>query len=138
MKAFIYNQEDGTAAVCFPTGELSFEEMRGRDFPEDAVMVDEKDLPTKDKDFFEAWEVVDGKIEINTKKASDVAKNKIRELREDKFVKADQEMLIAIEGGEPLINIAAKKKLLRDFPERVDKAATLTAMRALIRSFDSV
>ena len=136
MKVFIFTQEDGSAGICFPTGDLSFAEMRGRDFPEDAVMVNEEDLPVADKDFFDAWEVVNDKIEINMVKASDVAKDKIRAMREDKFTAADKDMFFSIEKGESLVAVAAKKTILRDFPARIDSAATLPAMKSLITQFE--
>ena len=138
MKVFIYNQDNGRAAVCFPTGDLSLAEMRGRDFPEDAVMINKEELPMADFDFRDAWEVVSGSIETNIAKASDIAKDKIREMRGSKFAIADQEMLLAIEKGESLVTVAAKKTALRDFPERIDSAPTLPAMKSLINQFEAL
>jgi hypothetical protein len=68
MQVIIYNQ-NGQVAVCTPTGEISIEEVLAKDCPKDAIIVDDSELPAE-YEFFDSWELVNGKVIINeTKKA---------------------------------------------------------------------
>jgi hypothetical protein len=64
MQVIIYTTEKGNVAVCVPTGELSIEEVLSKDCPVGAMIIDNSELP-KDHEFFDAWELVDGKVVIN-------------------------------------------------------------------------
>lgn len=65
-KVIIYKQ-NGQVAVCIPTGELPIEEVLAKDCPEGAIIVDDSELPT-DNEFFNAWELVNGKVVVNEAK----------------------------------------------------------------------
>ena len=59
----------GNVAVCIPTGEIAIDEVLSRaklEYPE-AIIVDADSLPT-DNEFFNAWELVDGKVVVNKTK----------------------------------------------------------------------
>ena len=72
MQVIIYTTENGNVAVTVPTGELPIEQVLAKDCPKGAIIVDDSELP---KDFFDAWELVDGKVVINeAKKAAIIAK----------------------------------------------------------------
>jgi hypothetical protein len=63
-QAIIFTNDNGGVSVCIPTGELPIEEVLAKDCPAGAIIVDDSELPT-DNDFFNAWELVDGKVVVN-------------------------------------------------------------------------
>jgi hypothetical protein len=63
----IYSNENGGVSVCVPTGELPIEEVLSKDAPNHAIIIDDSELPT-DHEFFNAWELVDGKVIVNETK----------------------------------------------------------------------
>lgn len=63
-QVIIYTNEYGNVSVCTPTGELSIEEVLAKDCPSEAIIVDDSELPT-DNEFFNAWELVNGKVVVN-------------------------------------------------------------------------
>jgi hypothetical protein len=72
-QAIIFTNDNGGVSVCTPTGELPIEEVLIKDCPAGAIIVDNSELPT-DNEFFNAWELVDGKVVINeTKKQAIIA-----------------------------------------------------------------
>ena len=66
-KVIIYNQGSGQLAVCYPTGELAIEDVLTKDCPKGAIIIDDSELPT-DNEYFNAWELVDGKVVVNEAK----------------------------------------------------------------------
>ena len=67
MKVIIFTNNNGGVSVCIPTGELSIEEVLAKDCPAGAIIVDDSELPS-DSEFFNAWELVDGKVVVNLDK----------------------------------------------------------------------
>ena len=63
----IYKNENGNVSVCYPTGELSIEDVLAKDCPDHAFIIDDSELPT-DNEYFNAWELVDGKVVVNEAK----------------------------------------------------------------------
>lgn len=66
-QAIIFTNENGGVSVCYPTGELPIEEVLAKDCPVGAIIVDDSELPT-DNTYFNAWELVDGKVVVNEAK----------------------------------------------------------------------
>jgi hypothetical protein len=64
-QAIIFTNETGGVSVCIPTGELPIEEVLAKDCPSGAIIVDADSLPTE---YFDAWELVDGKVVVNETK----------------------------------------------------------------------
>ena len=66
-QVIIYKNPTGTnVCVCVPTGELSIQEVLAKDCPAGAVIVDDSTLPQgADAQFFDAWELKDGKVTVN-------------------------------------------------------------------------
>lgn len=64
-QVIIFTNEIGGVTVCIPTGEIPIEEVLFKDCPEGAIIVDKIELPN---DYFDAWELLDGKIVINETK----------------------------------------------------------------------
>ena len=69
-QAIIFTNAMGGVSVCIPTGEISIQEVLKKDCPDHAIIVDNSELPQgADAQFFDAWELVDGKITVNFTKA---------------------------------------------------------------------
>jgi hypothetical protein len=66
-QVIIYANENGGVSTTYPTGEISIETVLAKDCPKGAIIVDESVLPT-DNDFYDAWELVDGKVVVNETK----------------------------------------------------------------------
>ena len=66
-QVIIYKNDNDGVSVCTPTGELSIEEVLAKDCPAGAIIVDDSELPS-DNEFFNAWELVDGKVVVNEAK----------------------------------------------------------------------
>ena len=66
-QAIIFTNDNGGVSVCIPTGEISIEEVLSKDCPKNAIIVDNSALPTEQQ-FFDAWELVDGKVVVNETK----------------------------------------------------------------------
>jgi hypothetical protein len=66
-QAIIFTNDNGGVSVCIPTGELSIEEVLVKDCPEGAIIVDDSEFPI-DNEYFNAWELVDGKVVVNEAK----------------------------------------------------------------------
>ena len=78
-QAIIYKNNVGGVSVCFPTGELSIEETQAKDTPAGSIIVDVAELPA-DNEFFNAWELIDGKVIVNeAKKQAIIASQQIQE-----------------------------------------------------------
>jgi hypothetical protein len=71
-QVIIYKNENGGVSVCISTGELPIEEVLAKDCPAGAIIVDDSELPT-DNEFFNAWELVDGKVVVNEVKKQAIA-----------------------------------------------------------------
>jgi len=69
MQVIIYEQ-NGQVAVCVPTGELPVQDVLTKDCPAGAIIVEDSALPQgADAQFFDAWELADGKVTVNFEKA---------------------------------------------------------------------
>jgi len=66
LKVIIYKTDNGNVAVTIPTGELTIEEVLAKDCPVGAIIVDDSTLPQgDDANYFDAWELVDGKVVVS-------------------------------------------------------------------------
>ena len=66
-QAIIFVNEAGGVSVCTPTGELPIEQVLIKDCPTGAIIVDVASLPSE-SEYFNAWELVNGKVVINETK----------------------------------------------------------------------
>lgn len=89
MSQIIIYEQNGQVAVCIPTGELSIQEVLAKDCPAGAVIVDDSELPQGDNaNYFDAWELVNGKVVVNLDK-----KNAMQLVKESKDI--DKESALA-------------------------------------------
>ena len=69
-QAIIFTNDNGGVSVCYPTGELLIQDVQKKDTPAGSIIVNTADLPQgADAQFFDAWELTDGKVTVNLEKA---------------------------------------------------------------------
>jgi hypothetical protein len=70
-KVIIYENENGGVAVTYPMPEYletnTIEDVLAKDCPNNAIIIDESELP-QDQTYFNAWELVNGKVVVNQNK----------------------------------------------------------------------
>jgi len=131
MQIIIYTNSNGNVSVCYPTGELSIEEVQAKDTPAGSIIVDSADLPEADNDFFNAWELVDGIVLVNINKAKELTKDRLRVERAPLLAAQDVAFQRALESGSATTAIVAEKQRLRDITNLVDTCVSTTELRAL-------
>jgi len=66
-QVIIYTNNNGGVSVCIPTGELPIEQVLAKDCPANAIIINDSELPSENE-YFDAWELVDGKVVVNETK----------------------------------------------------------------------
>jgi hypothetical protein len=127
-QAIIFTNDNGGVSVCIPTGEISIEAVQAKDTPVGSLIVNTSDLPTAN-DFFDAWELVDGKVEVSLAKATELTKKRLRAEREPLLAAQDVAFQRALETGADTSAIVAEKQRLRDVTNF--SATTLDELRSL-------
>ena len=125
----IHTNEQGGVSVTTPTGEISIEEVLKKDCPDHAIIVNSADLPNEHYDFFNAWELVDGKVSVNLDKATELTKERLRQERTPLLQAQDVLFQRALESGADTKAIVAEKQRLRDITKIT--ATTLDELKAL-------
>jgi hypothetical protein len=87
-QAIIFTNDNGGVSVCIPTGELSIEETQAKDTPAGSIIIDTADLPTENE-FFNAWELVNGKVVVNADKKSAILKDQCATKAKELLAKTD-------------------------------------------------
>jgi len=127
-QAIIFTNDNGGVSVCIPTGEISIEAVLAKDCPKGAMIVEQSALPTAN-DFFDAWELVDGKVEVSLAKATEITKKRLRAEREPLLQAQDIAFQRALETSADTSAIVAEKARLRDITNF--SATTLDELRSL-------
>jgi len=128
-QAIIFTNDNGGVSVCIPTGEISIEAVQAKDTPKGSLIVDVASLPNQHNDFFDAWELVDGKVEVSLAKATEITKKRLRAEREPLLQAQDVAFQRAQESGADTTAIVAEKQRLRDITSF--SATTLEDLRSL-------
>jgi hypothetical protein len=100
-----------------------------KDTPEGSIIVNTVDLPNQHNDFFVAWELVSGKVEVNFAKAVELTKKRLRAERTPLLAAQDVLFQRALESSADTTAIVAEKQRLRDITNIT--ATTLDELRAL-------
>jgi hypothetical protein len=131
MQVIIFTNDNGGVSTCIPTGEISIEAVLEKDVPKDrnARIVNLSDLPNQHNDFYDAWELIDGKVEVNFAKAVEITKARLRAERTPLLAAQDVAFQRALETGADTTAIVAEKQRLRDITNIT--ATTLEELRAL-------
>jgi hypothetical protein len=74
-QVIIYTNSNGGVAVTVPTGEIAISEVLAKDCPQGAIIVDDSELP-QDKEFFDAWELINGIVIVNEVKKLSIQSEK--------------------------------------------------------------
>jgi hypothetical protein len=128
-QAIIFTNSNGGVSVCIPTGELPIDQVQQKDTPAGSIIVNTVDLPNQDNDFFDAWELKSGKVEVNFAKAVEITKKRLRAERTPLLAAQDVAFQRALEEGKDTTAIVAEKQRLRDITNIT--ATTLDELRAL-------
>ena len=128
-QCIIFTNEAGGVSVTIPTGEISIEAVQAKDTPKGSLIVDVASLPNQHNDFFDAWELVDGKVEVSLVKATELTKKRLRAEREPLLAAQDVAFQRALETGADTSAIVAEKQRLRDITNF--SATTLEDLRSL-------
>lgn len=134
-QVIIYVNENGGVTVTTPTPEYlinhTIEEVQAKDTPEGSIIVDADSLPNEHNDFFNAWELVNGKVEVNLNKAKAITKDRLRAERQPLLQAQDVAFQRALETGADTSAIVAEKQRLRDITKLADEATTLDELKQL-------
>jgi hypothetical protein len=128
-QVIIFTNEKGGVSTTIPTGEISIEAVLKKDCPEGAIIVDLNTLPNQHNDFYDAWEITDGKVEVSFPKAVEITKNRLRSERIPLLAAQDVAFQRALEEGKPTADIVAEKQRLRNITNF--SATTLEDLRSL-------
>ena len=131
-QVIIFTNNTGSISVCIPTGELDIEAVKAKDTPEGSLIVNTTDLPNEHSDFFDAWELVNGKVEVSLVKAKEITKKRLRVEREPLLQAQDVAFQRALETGADTSAIVIEKQRLRDITNLADNATTLEALKVLL------
>ena len=130
-QAIIFTNDNGGVSVCIPTGEISIEAVQVKDTPKGSLIVSIADLPNQHNDFFDAWELADGKVTVNVAKAKEITKARLRAERTPLLAAQDVAFQRALEAGSDTTTIVAEKNRLRDITKLADAESTLEGLRAI-------
>ena len=129
MQVIIFTNENGGISTCIPTGEVSIETVLEKDCPKGATIVDLNTLPNQYNDFYDAWELIDGKVEVNFSKAVQITKKRLQAERTPLLAAQDVAFQRALEENADTSAIVVEKQRLRDITNIT--ATTLEELRAL-------
>jgi hypothetical protein len=130
-QAIIFNNDAGGVSVCIPAGEISIEAVQAKDTPKGSLIVNQSDLPNQHNDFFDAWELADGKVTVSLVKAKEITKKRLRAKREPLLAAQDVAFQRALEAGSDTSAIVSEKNRLRDVTKLADAETTLEGLRAI-------
>ena len=130
-QCIIFANEAGGVSVCIPTGELPIEQVQIKDTPKGSIIVNTSELPNQHNDFFDAWELKDGKVTVSLDKSKEITKRRLRAEREPLLQAQDVAFQRALETGADTSAIVAEKNRLRDITKLADAEKTLEGLRAI-------
>jgi hypothetical protein len=128
-QVIIFSNSNGGVSTCIPTGEISIEAVLAKDCPAGAIIVEQSSLPNQHNDFYDAWELIDGTVEVNFPKAVEITKKRLRAERTPLLAAQDVLFQRALESNADTTAIVAEKQRLRDITNIT--ATTLDELRAL-------
>ena len=130
MQVIIFSNSNGGVSTTIPTGEISIEAVLAKDCPKGAIIVEQSSLPS-DNDFYDAWELADGKVTVSLAKATEITKKRLRAERTPLLAAQDVAFQRALEAGSDTTAIVAEKQRLRDITKLADAESTLEGLRAI-------
>lgn len=128
-KIIVFTNELGGVSICVPTGELSLEEVKLKDTPLHSIILDDSELPNEDLNFFNCWELIDGKVSVSLDKAKVQTKERLRQERAPLLEAQDVAFQRALESNADTSIIVAEKQRLRDITNLVDALTSTAELR---------
>lgn len=130
-QAIIFTNDNGGVSVCIPTGELPIQAVKEKDTPAGSIIVNTADLPNQYNDFFDAWELVAGEVQVSKTKAVEITKKRLRLERAPLLSAQDVLFQRALEAGSDTTAIVAEKNRLRDITALATTDKTLEELRSI-------
>lgn len=130
-QAIIFTNDNGGVSVCMPTGELPIQAVKEKDTPAGSIIVNTADLPNQYNDFFDAWELVAGEVQVSKTKAVEITKKRLRAEREPLLSAQDVLFQRALESGADTTAIVTEKNRLRDITSLATTDKTLEELRSI-------
>lgn len=130
-QAIIFVNDNGGVSVCIPTGELPIQAVKEKDTPAGSIIVNTADLPNQYNDFFDAWELVAGEVQVSKTKAVELTKKRLRAERAPLLSAQDVLFQRALEAGSDTTAIVAEKNRLRDITDLATEDKTLEELRSI-------
>ena len=131
-QVIVFANEYGNVSVVTPTGEIPIEAVLRKDAPPGAIIINESELPQSDASFFNAWELIDGKVVVNISKAQFITRNRLRFLRAPLIAKQDVAFQMALETGVGMNAVIEEKQRLRDITKAVENITDLDELLKLM------
>jgi hypothetical protein len=126
-QVIIHTNENGNVSVCYPTGEISIQEVQVKDTPTGSIIVDESTLPTENE-FFDAWELNGTTVTVNFEKAKAIKLARVNQSGLDEAYKRQLNTLAGIANevsdADFLASLTAKRTAIAD-------ATTLEALKGV-------
>ena len=123
------NPEGNNVHVCYPTGEISIEEVLAKDCPEGAMIVDDSVLPNEYNEFFDAWELDGDTIVINFDKAKE---DKLNRFNIQALQEAQKRQLNELAGITNTLDNQAWVDSLNETRNQINSATTLDELKAIL------
>jgi hypothetical protein len=132
MTQYIAYPNETCLSLVIPTGDLPIEQVVQKDVPPNVPYIFVTDEDLLDNDFYNAWEIVSEKLQINLDKAKEIHRDKIRAARTPLLSKLDVQFQRALETSADTKDIVAQKQALRDATEdsKIAAATTTDAIKA--------
>ena len=123
------NPEGNNVHVCYPTGEISIEEVLAKDCPEGAIIVDDSVLPNEYNEFFDAWELDGDTIVINFDKAKE---DKLNRFNIQALQEAQKRQLNELAGITNTLDNQAWTDSLNEIRNQINSATTLDELKGIV------
>ena len=130
-QVIIFTNTAGGVSVCYPSGEMTIEEVQAKDTPVGSVVVDNDTLPNEHNEFFNAWELNGSTVSVNMGKAKAITKTRLRAEREPLLAAQDVAFQRALESNADTSTIVAEKQRLRDITKLADAATTTDELKSI-------
>jgi hypothetical protein len=131
MQIIVFTNSSGGVSVCYPTGDLTIEEVQAKDTPAGSIIIENDALPNEHNEFFNAWELSGSTVSVNMGKAKELTKARLRVERAPLLAAQDVAFQRAIEANADTSAIVAEKQRLRDITKLADAATTLDELKAI-------
>lgn len=128
-QVIIHTNDNGGVSVTVPTGEISIQAVLEKDCPDHATIVDDSTLPQgSDAQFFDAWELVDGKVTVNFEKAKAIKLAQFNAAAVQEAQKRQLNTLAGLDNDVADADFIASLKAGRDAIAAAESTADLVAI----------